>query len=588
MFCTKCGNQVEDGSLFCTYCGAKMIQPQSINTAPAQTSQYNEPAQASQYNESVQTSQYTETAQTSQYEAPAQASQYNESVQASQYNEPAQTSQYDAPAQTSQYAEPGYTEDSYNETSVEISDDNETEARSGMSTKMLVGIICGSVALLALIITLVAVLLKKDSGVDITDEDVVTTEAATEEAEVTTEAATAATTTEEVTTEEKIPEVDEAVLLAADEAYLRMMADKKGSIEKYTWQHGINDPATRPIALKDINRDGIPEFIFMQVEDQFFADLYIYGFKDNKPVELYYEKGLDAEVAGGTNFYVSTLKGTDEVFIYRAITDDMIDEAFYELKPDAKGYYQKGTEYTSYNGPGENDTDRKIILKKDGKEISNDEFSEYVNQKQDAIDSFLMFSDGEDIENLVSEKNDLSMNIDEAKDVLADGLDIDVEALFTVTLPIDGSVELSFLSGVGAWSTGMTLYPDGSFEGLYHDSDMGDIGEGYPNGTIYYSDFSGKFKNITKVDNNTYKMELDYYNTKQTVGTDELYEEIHYIYTEPYGIDGGTVFYFYLPDKSMYELTDDFLGWSYGLEGNSTLGCYGLYNQDMGEGFFSY
>ena len=47
--------------------------------------------------------------------------------------------------------------------------------------------------------------------------------------------------------------------------------------------------------------------------------------------------------------------------------------------------------------------------------------------------------------------------------------------------------DYTFASGAGAWATSLELYEDGSFAGDYHDSDMGDSGDGYPNGTISVS-----------------------------------------------------------------------------------------------------
>ena len=34
MFCTKCGTQLEDGTIFCTKCGAKQEGAQAPQTAP--------------------------------------------------------------------------------------------------------------------------------------------------------------------------------------------------------------------------------------------------------------------------------------------------------------------------------------------------------------------------------------------------------------------------------------------------------------------------------------------------------------------------------------------------------------------------
>ena len=58
------------------------------------------------------------------------------------------------------------------------------------------------------------------------------------------------------------------------------------------------------------------------------------------------------------------------------------------------------------------------------------------------------------------------------------------------SLPID----LEFSSGAGAWGTGLTLAADGSFSGEYHDSDMGDSGDDYPDGTVYLCNFPGSLR----------------------------------------------------------------------------------------------
>ena len=87
-------------------------------------------------------------------------------------------------------------------------------------------------------------------------------------------------------------------------------------------------------------------------------------------------------------------------------------------------------------------------------------------------------------------------------------------------------------------------------------------------------------------------MKLDECNTANTVGTEEIIDEIRYVYSEPYGISGGDTFYLYLPGKPVSELSDDFIGWAYGVIGDisndSTLKSYGLYNEETGDGFFVY
>lgn len=63
-----------------------------------------------------------------------------------------------------------------------------------------------------------------------------------------------------------------------------------------------------------------------------------------------------------------------------------------------------------------------------------------------------------------------------------------------VSLPDDFPMDLEFSSGVGGWGTSLTLERDGTFSGQFHDSDMGAIGEDYPNGTVYLCHFPDGFE----------------------------------------------------------------------------------------------
>jgi len=161
-------------------------------------------------------------------------------------------------------------------------------------------------------------------------------------------------------------------------------------------------------------------------------------------------------------------------------------------------------------------------------------------------------------------------------------------------LPFEGTLSFTFASGAGAWGTGLELDSSGHFVGGYHDSDMGSSGDGY-DATVYVSNFEGQFKNITKIDDYTYKMEMDHYTTEEPAGTSEIQDmngaRVKYEYSEPYGIETGTVFYLYLPGKPVSELDEQFIGWSYGSVGtikdDVTMKQYGLYNESEGYGFFT-
>lgn len=148
-----------------------------------------------------------------------------------------------------------------------------------------------------------------------------------------------------------------------------------------------------------------------------------------------------------------------------------------------------------------------------------------------------------------------------------------------------------FSSGAGAWSTDFQIYGDGTFEGIFQDSDMGDTGPGYPNGTVYYSEFNGRFTEPRKVDDNTYVFQVDSINYPLGFG-DEIKDGCYYAYREAYGLDGAEDLYLYLPGSRLADLPEDFLNWVgyHNLSGTeeTELPFYGIYNEKEGSGISSY
>ena len=164
------------------------------------------------------------------------------------------------------------------------------------------------------------------------------------------------------------------------------------------------------------------------------------------------------------------------------------------------------------------------------------------------------------------------------------------EALAALPLPAE-TVQFSFLSGAGGWSTELQLNQDGTFTGFYHDSEMGDIGEDYPYGSIYVCSFAGEFVDFEKLSEYAYKMNLTNLTTENTTGEEWIEEEIRYVASDPYGMEEGTEFILYLPDTPVSEVPEDFLiWWPYYFEHSTdpfdTLSCYGILNVKMGYGFF--
>lgn len=150
-----------------------------------------------------------------------------------------------------------------------------------------------------------------------------------------------------------------------------------------------------------------------------------------------------------------------------------------------------------------------------------------------------------------------------------------------------------FTSGVGGWGTELTFGPNGTFEGFHHDSEMGETGYGYPEGTVYICDFSGRFSDAVKVDDFTWSIHLKDINLDRTPGETKIEEGLRYVYSDPYGLDNGDLFYIYLPGRSTADLPERYMdcvymacGW---WDGSipSSLPFWGLYNVGGEAGFFS-
>lgn len=144
-----------------------------------------------------------------------------------------------------------------------------------------------------------------------------------------------------------------------------------------------------------------------------------------------------------------------------------------------------------------------------------------------------------------------------------------------------------FSSGAGAWATELTLYPDGSFEGSYHDSDMGSSGAGYV-ATVYVSTFHGRFIHPVEINSYTYKMELEGDVVIDNGSGQYIDDQVCYVYTEPYGMEVGHEFYLYKPGAPVSELPEAFVGWvrmMMGSSSSSSLPFYGIYNAEGQYGF---
>lgn len=154
------------------------------------------------------------------------------------------------------------------------------------------------------------------------------------------------------------------------------------------------------------------------------------------------------------------------------------------------------------------------------------------------------------------------------------------------------NLEFWFGSGAGAWSTVMRIHEDGTFEGEYHDSEMGDTGDDYPNGSMYQCIFTGKFSKLTKVNDYTYSTKIENIEYAHKSGTNEIKDGIKYMYSEPYGIDKAEDILIYLKGAPLKELPEEYRTWvgynDLSETDETKLPFYGLYNKTPQYGFSSY
>lgn len=150
-------------------------------------------------------------------------------------------------------------------------------------------------------------------------------------------------------------------------------------------------------------------------------------------------------------------------------------------------------------------------------------------------------------------------------------------------------LRLGFSSGAGAWRTELVIEQDLSFTGIYTDSDMGSAGEGYPHGTRYICNFSGQFAQLSKLDEYSYSLTLAELTSDYEEGKEWIEDQILHVSSVPYGMESGTEFILYLPQTPTAGLSEEFLSWwpgRYGETPSATLDFFGLFNVEMGYGFF--
>lgn len=134
--------------------------------------------------------------------------------------------------------------------------------------------------------------------------------------------------------------------------------------------------------------------------------------------------------------------------------------------------------------------------------------------------------------------------------------------------PVFGALaglEWSFSSGVGGWSTELYIQADGSFTGVFHDSEMGETGEDYPQGTLYGCTFLGRLALMEQADENAQRLRVEALALDEGQVPEAIEDGIRYVTTDPYGISEGDELVLYRPGTPLSVLSEDMLFWAHAL-----------------------
>ena len=150
-------------------------------------------------------------------------------------------------------------------------------------------------------------------------------------------------------------------------------------------------------------------------------------------------------------------------------------------------------------------------------------------------------------------------------------------------------MEWTFSSGAGGWSTDLRIQPDGTFSGTFHDSEMGETADEYPDGTVYYCEFSGKFSAADQGNGNTWILHVDELKQKDETDQETIEDGIRFVATSSYGIELGDDLTLYQPGTPLEELTESMRFWAhaFGTEAQNTnaLQKWFMYSEKQDAGF---
>jgi len=404
------------------------------------------------------------------------------------------------------------------------------------------------------------------------------------------------------------PAAQEAPFAAAYGAFLSQLFLDREGILSYDWQRGMtydndtgrNVPAgeSAAVAILDLWGDQTPELLYLtgaRDPEQGFrlsAALHVYTWDGDALRALCTQDEYDVLNAGGRTHRLFRVAPDKALWMRELFSSGPETEVFTQFSAAKSGDTLTRAhiyEHTAaYDGAAES-------WRLDGVECTREAYESAVPSDEEQAAGLILRDDyGTGGAAALGGADGCALTWDGAVAFLRDALDAPLdltvdEAVFFASLPGD----FTFASGAGGWSTGLSIAPDGTFTAFYHDSNMGEVGEDFPNGTVYYCDFSGRFGSVSRLDDFTYSMRL--LELTPALPPEQTYYEdgIRFVSSIPYGLENADEILVYFPGAQVSRLPEDFVTWVgapnvWWPERPVLLPFFGLYNVEDAEGFFSY
>ena len=157
-----------------------------------------------------------------------------------------------------------------------------------------------------------------------------------------------------------------------------------------------------------------------------------------------------------------------------------------------------------------------------------------------------------------------------------------------LTAQLEGQ-RFEFSSGAGAWATELIMGKSGSFTGNFHDSEMGETGESYPDGSVYGCSFHGEISDLTPVDEYTWTAKISVEQDEGQV-PEAIEDGIRFVTAAPYGLEKAKSVMVFLPGTPVERLPEGFMVWSHLQDiapDATTIPYYAIWNETDEAGFVS-